>query len=436
MPGVKMGSLNLILPYGRRNVTVSLPEGTSVQVLEPRIPVHPSYENDATALITRAVTHPLGTPPLRDIVQPGQRVVIITSDTTRPCPTNILLPPVLEELREAGCDIGDVRLIFAVGAHRHHTRAEQAALIGKSLFGEIECIDSDPEDVIFLGTTRRGTPVEAFRPVVEADVRICLGVVEFHYFAGYSGGAKALVPGVCSQRTIQANHAMMLEPGARSGRLVGNPVREDLEEAAAMIGANFILNVVLGPTKSVIFASAGDVTEAHRAACAYLDERYKVRLESEFDIVVVSAGGWPKDINLYQSQKALDNAAIAVRPESIIILVAECKEGLGHPVFEEWLTAGQTPDELMERIRENFVLGGHKAAAIAAVLKGASVYLVSALSPELVRQCGFVPFATVQEALETALARVGSGARLLVMPYGDLILPTTPSQRPALLTSD
>ncbi len=162
--------------------------------------------------------------------------------------------------------------------------------------------------------------------------------------------------------------------------------------------------------------------------CAYLDERSKVPLESESDVVVVSAGGWPKDINLYQSQKALDNAAAAVRPGGVLILVAECGEGLGHPVFGEWLTGGQTPDELMERIRENFVLGGHKAAAIAAVLKQAGVYLVSGLSPELVRRCGFTPFATVKEALEAALAQVGSGARLLVMPYGGAILPTVPSQ--------
>jgi nickel-dependent lactate racemase len=229
---------------------------------------------------------------------------------------------------------------------------------------------------------------------------------------------------------------MMLELGARSGQLVGNPVREDLEEAAAMIGADFILNVVLGPAKSVLFASAGDVTKAHRACCAYLDERSKVPLESESDVVVVSAGGWPKDINLYQSQKALDNASAAVCLGGVIILVAECDEDLGHPVFEEWLAGGQTPDELMGRIREDFVLGGHKAAAVAAVLKRASVYLVSALSPELVRRCGFTPFATVKEALEAALAQVGSAARLLVMPYGGSILPTVPSQKLDLLTSD
>ncbi len=403
--------------------------------MEPRPAVRISHESDAAEIVTRAMARPVGTPRLCDIVRPGQQVVIVTSDITRPCPTNILLPPVLEALREAGCDTDDVKLVFAVGTHRHHTQAEQVALIGESLFDQVECVDSDPTDVIALGTTRRGTSVEAFRPVVEADVRVCLGVVEFHYFAGYSGGAKALVPGVCSQTTIQANHAMMLEPGARSGKLVGNPVREDLEEAAAMIGADFILNVVLGPAKSVLFASAGDVTEAHRACCAYLDERSKIPLESEADVVVVSAGGWPKDINLYQSQKALDNAAAAVCPGGIIILVAECDEGLGHPVFEEWLTGGQTPDELMERIRENFVLGGHKAAAIAAVLKRGSVYLVSALAPELVRRCGFTPFATVEKALEAALAQVGTGAELLLMPYGGSILPTVPSRRPAPLTS-
>jgi nickel-dependent lactate racemase len=295
-------------------------------------------------------------------------------------------------------------------------------LVGPELADRLRLLDSDPRRTAYVGTTSRGTPIEVFEPVLKADFRIALGNVEPHYFAGYSGGAKALVPGVCSLATIQSNHAMMVMPLARAGSMQGNPVREDIEEGAALIGLDFILNVIVAPDHQILAAAAGHPIEAHRWLCNVLDYQRKVVVDELADIAIVSAGGFPKDINLYQAQKALDNAAAAVKPGGIIIWLAECPDGLGNVIFEDWLV-GSTADNIIARIQERFVLGGHKAAAIASVLKKAQVLLVSSLDPNLVRDCGLRPYAEFEGALADALLEAGPDPAITVMPVGSAVLP-------------
>jgi lactate racemase len=401
------------LPYGRSHLQVAVEgETTAVNVVAPR--------RGDVDLVRLALAAPLDSSPLRQLVQPGQTVAIVTSDITRPCPTWQLLPPVLDELHAGGVAPEDVFLVFGLGTHRPHTAAEQARLMGES-YGRIRCMDTDPSDMVYLGTTTRGTPVEAFRPVVEADVRVALGTVEYHYFAGYSGGTKALVPGVCSPRTIQCNHSMMTREGARLGHIEGNPVRADIEEAASMIGLDFILNVIVDEGK-VAVAVAGHPVAAHRWACRALDYLSMVRIPCCTDIVLVSAGGYPKDINMYQAQKALDNAAEAVRPGGIIIWVAECSEGLGHGTFEEWMV-GASAESILQRIEREFVIGGHKAAAIARVQQHASIWLVSNLPAHTVRSCGMVPYQSVEDAMADAVKALGPDASITVMPEGASVVP-------------
>lgn len=296
--------------------------------------------------------------------------------------------------------------------------------MGEEIPRRVRVINHDPLDTIHLGITSAGTPVEILRPVVEADFRICLGNLELHYFAGYSGGAKAILPGCASRATIHANHAMMIRPEAAAGRLDGNPVRADIEEGAAMLGVDFILNVVVDSRHRIVEAMAGDGRLAHRQGCEMVARRAKVQIERLADMVLVSAGGAPKDVNLYQAQKALDNAAYAVKEGGIVILIAECREGMGNQTFEKWVTTATSPDELLGRIQQKFVLGGHKAAAIASVLKRARVYLVSALPEELVRRCGLVPFSDPDRAVQAALGELGLDAQILVLPEGSSILPS------------
>ena len=416
--------MEITLKYGHGRRTLWLPDGSgAVTVLEPgRTAAHPE-----AALLEAALANPIGSPRLRALVSPGRRVAVVTSDVTRPCPSARLLPLILDELAAGGVRLSDVTVVFGLGTHRPHSQAEQQALAGPT-FHRVRCLDSDPANVVRVGTTSRGTPVEVFRPVREADLRVLLGVIEYHYFAGYSGGLKALVPGVCTEATIQANHRRMTEPGARTGNLDGNPVRADIDEAGRLIGADFLLNVVLDDAKRIVAVVAGDPVRAHRVGCEALDAFGRATVGRPADLIVVSAGGYPKDLNLYQAQKALDNARHVVRKDGILLLVAECAEGLGHHTFEEWMQDPGGPEAILSRIRREFVIGGHKAAAIAQTMQQAAIYLVSALPAARAAAMGFRPFATLDAAMAAARDVLGPAPSIVVMPEGGSILPHLAAQ--------
>ena len=412
--------MNFELGFGKGIQKVEIEERCLLDVLLPN-PVQKELTGEDE--VRRALAAPIGSVPLRELVKPGEKIVMITSDITRPCPSWKIMPAVLDELYAAGCRQEDLLLVFALGSHRHHTEEEKRHLAGERAFAEIRCIDSDGNDCEHLGVTANGTPVDIFRPVAEADKVICIGNIEYHYFAGYSGGAKAVMPGVSTRAAIQANHSRMIRPEACAGRLEGNPVREDIEEAGSILGIDFIVNVVLDEHKEIIRAFAGDVTQAHRTGCAFLDTLYSKPIQKRADIVIVSQGGAPKDLNLYQTQKALDNAKHAVRDGGIIILVGSCKEGLGEKTFEEWLTSAPDPHSLIDRIEREFKLGGHKAAAIAMVQEKVDIYLVSEMEPDFVRSLFMTPFVSVEEAYTAAKKKLGADASVILMPYGGSTLP-------------
>ncbi len=415
-----MSTRALELAYGHGTARVQVPDKNFLGSFEPH---DDEQVEDEAALLRHAMAHPIGSPRLRELLKPGQKIAIVTSDLTRPCPTPQLMPYIEEELQAAGIPDADVTIVIALGLHRAMTEAELQQAVGDEAFARFKVINHDVNDCVRLGVTRAGTPVEIFRPLVEADVRICLGNLEFHYFAGFSGGAKAILPGCASRATVTANHSMMVRAEAAAARLAGNPVREDLEEGVAMLGVDFILNVGVDVHHRIVAAVAGELTEAHRVGCELVAKRGKVDLPARADIVLVSAGGYPKDINLYQGQKALDNAKYAVKDGGVVILAAECIEGLGNRTFEEWLMSAKSPDDLIRRIQDQFVLGGHKAAAIAVVQKNADVFLVSAISTETVQRCGLIPFDSLQAALDEALRRKGAKASILALPQGGSTLP-------------
>lgn len=371
--------------------------------------------------VERALNHPIGAPVIGDLVKPQMKVCIITSDITRPMPTKIVLPPLIERLNAAGVRDEDITVVFALGSHRNHTEEEKRYLVGDDMFERLNCVDSDPDDCVRIGVTSAGTTVDIFRVVAEADFRICMGNIEYHYFAGYSGGAKAIMPGVSTREAIRQNHKMMVMPEAHAGNLQ-SPVRMDIEEAGALLGIDYIVNVVLDEHKKIIFAVAGDSVTAHRAGCKFLDGLYLVKIPTKADIVVVSAGGYPKDQNMYQAQKALDNAKHAVKEGGIIIWLASCKEGLGSAVFEEWM-ATKTPEQRITDIKADFKLGGHKAAAISLVLRNARIFLVSDLSDDLVRHIHLEPYHSLDEAFTAATEALGADSTVYVMPYGGSTLP-------------
>lgn len=412
--------MKLEFGLGTSTQVVEVPEKNLIGVLRAKpAPAIASEEEE----VRRALREPVGAPPLRQVVRPGEKIAVITSDITRPMPTRKVMPALLDELYAAGVKPEDITLVFALGSHRSQTDEERRRLAGERAWNEIRCVDCDPDDCVHLGVTSAGTPVDITRVVAEADRRICLGNVEYHYFAGYSGGAKAIMPGCSTRAAIQSNHSMMVRAEAAAGNLKTNPVRRDIEEAAALCGIDYILNVVLGEHKEILRAAAGDVTLAHRELCAFLDKIYLNELPQAADIVLVSQGGAPKDLNLYQTQKALDNARHAVRQGGIIILIGSCREGLGERVFEQWMTTSPSPEAMIERIGRDFQLGGHKAAAIAITLQKAKIFLVSELEDDFVRSIFLTPQPSAQAALEQAFRELGGDASVLAMPFGGSTLP-------------
>lgn len=412
--------MKLEIGFGNSPQWVEIPEENLLGVLEPN---EVAVTSRGEAAVREALGRPIGTPPLRELVRPGQKIALITSDVTRPVPSYKIIPALLDELWAAGVEAEDVTVVFALGSHRFHSPEEMEKLVGPEVCRKVRCVDGNPHDFVHLGDTSLGTPVDVTRVVAEADLRIGVGNIEYHYFAGYSGGAKAIMPGVSTRAAIQSNHSRMVLPEAAAGRLEGNPVRMDIEEAISYCSLDFILNVVLDEHKEIIHASAGHFIKAHREGCAFLDRLYQKVLPQRGDIVLVSQGGAPKDLNLYQTQKALDNAKHAVKAGGVIVLVGSCKEGLGEEVFEDWMLRAEQPEDLIRWIQEDFQLGGHKAAAIALVLEKSEVYLVSEMRPEFVRSIFLEPYGSVQEAVDAAFAKMGREATVWVMPYGGSTLP-------------
>ncbi len=412
--------MELTIGYSKENINFSIDDKNLLGVIEPNpldVPI------GGRAEVARSLKNPIGAPHISEVIKPGEKVVIITSDITRPVPSYDVLPPILDELSAAGIPDSDITVVFALGSHRKHTEEEQIKLVGKEVYDRVKCIDCDPSDTVLMGHSSVGTPYEVFTPVANADRLICVGNIEFHYFAGYSGGAKAVMPGVCNRASIQSNHSMMLEEGAETGRIEGNPVRRDIDEVANFRRVDYIVNVVLDAHKKILKSYAGHYIDAHRAGCEFLDTLYKVPIKEKADIVIVSVGGYPKDLNLYQAQKGLDNSKFAVKDGGTVILCASCKEGLGEGCFEKWMTTF-TPEERLSEIRKNFQLGGHKAAAIAKISQQAEVCLVSDLPEDFVKSLYITPFDSLDSALAHAFEKYGKDASVYVMPYAGSTLPT------------
>lgn len=417
---MKERDIRVELNYGKSSVSVDIPAHNYLGSLLPRdVPV----AGDGISETRRALANPIGSPRLQDLVSPNDRVVILVSDITRPCPSALLLPPLLEELNTAGVRDEQIKIIFGLGVHRKHTDDEKKILVGEDIFNRIECIDHDIDDCQEVGTSRLGTRAAVFKRVLDSDFIIASGNLEFHYFAGFSGGAKALAPGVCSRDTIESNHKRFLDPGAEGGRIEGNPLREELEEIAGMVGIDFLVNAVLDSHKRIIKVVAGDVTKAHREGAEYIRRMYGVEIKELADIVITSPGGFPKDINLYQTHKAMQNALPASKTGGIIIVVAQCPEGLGESHFSQTFEEGLSLQALADELGHKFIQGRHIASQIAEIQLRRELFLVTDMPEEIRRKLFVKCFSSLAEALAEAFSVQGKQARITVIPFGIATLP-------------
>ena len=395
------------LGYGQGCLDLVVGEDAEV-VLAEELPAAPVGE------VERSIDHAAGRS--LDDFAGSKSASILVSDITRPAPSHLMLPPLIQRLKDLG--IADLRIVFALGTHRRMIVEEERLLLRGCT--SLPYMQHDPKNCVYLGETGRGTPVEILESVASSDLIVATGNIEYHYYAGYSGGGKAVLPGVSSERSVIKNHELMREANSITGRL-DSPVRLDMEEAAKIAGLDFILNVVLNGKKEIVQSVAGDFITAHRTGAATVDRMYR-RPVRPAEIVVTCAGGRPKDLNLFQAQKALDNAKNAALPGGSIILVAQCSEGLGHPVFERWAREAKSAIDCWERFGREYEFGGHKAAFLAKESMQHHLILVSALPIDRAKMCFFTPAATLDEALELARARQGRDARMLVMPNGNLTL--------------
>ncbi|MGA9187471.1 MAG: nickel-dependent lactate racemase [Methanosarcina sp.] len=408
------------LAFGSGISELSIPEKNVSSVI---LPSESKIKEEGTFLIKKALENPTKSRRLSEIVNPDSKVTIIVSDVTRPTPTAKILSPLLEELYLGGAKNENITIVFALGLHRLQTEEECRQLVGKEIFENIRCIQHDRKRCRLVGETSFGTPVEVFEEVLDSDLIISTGTLEFHYYAGYGGGGKSILPGVSSEKSILSFHSFyskLFEGSPLSGK-AGSPARQNIEEAARIAGLDFILNVVINSEKEIVAAVAGDFIEAHRKGVEYVDSMYKVPIKPA-DAIVVSCGGFPKDINLYQATKSLEHAIPAVKEGGSIILVAECAEGIGNKVYECWNRECKTPDEAVERFKHCFEFGGHKAAIVGRAAKEFKLYLVSKLPEEESKKAFFTPVKSIEEALEKILSE-NPEAKVHIMPNGGCTLP-------------
>ncbi len=408
--------MRIDIPYGRKHITVDIPDKNILDIIKKE---KTKFSEDEQKIILNALRNPIASKSLLELSKDKRNATIIVSDVTRPCPSYKFLPFIVDELETAG--IYDFNIIFGLGIHRSQTDEERRKLVGDYVAGKTRrLIDSNEGEFELVGYTKAGTPIEVCEEALKSDLLIATANIEYHYFAGYSGGAKSVIPGICSRKTIEANHRLMLDDKSVSGNFKNNPVRQDIEEAGQIVGIDFLFNVITDDEKRIISAVSGKNNEAHLRGIELYNNLFKKIVDEKADIVVTSPGGYPKDINLYQAQKALDNVKRIVKENGEIILVASCEEGYGERVFKEWMADVQDYGKLNARIREKFVLGGHKAVAISKLLSKTRVLLYSRFNQEETEKLGFIKTAPLQSYLDKRI-KAEPNLKIVLVPGGSFV---------------
>ncbi len=421
------------VPYSKSEVEFTLPPGLRGTVVASKA-AEPLP--DVQAAIAEALAHPVNSPPLRDMAQPGDRACIVFTDVTRASPDRLLVPALLAELEAAGVRDRDVTLLCGIGMHRPSTLEEKVAKLGQAVVDRYRVIDNQPQDseaLVDLGVTPGGVPVSAHRAAVEADLLIATGLVEPHQYAGYSGGRKTVAVGAAGEPLIAHTHGpdFIDHPGTRLGRIEGNPFHEAVTEAARRAGLRFILNVVLDDEKRVVCVKAGEPVETHGQLVAFARSIYEVEIPHRYDVAIGGAG-FPKDANLYQASRAASYLFFAptpvVKPGGFLIVPARCEEGAGEGVGEQRFLAAMrdAPDVqaiLDDARRHGYPPGQQRAFVMAKVLEDARVVIVGSEYPDVVAACKMTPAATMEDALALATRELSQELDVLVVPHALLTLP-------------
>ena len=427
-----MEPITLQLPYGRGKLPARIDPRRLRAVLTARLPE--ASPDGADALVGAALAAPIGAPALDRLARGKRNVVIIVSDHTRPVPSRVILPPMLRAVREASPQ-AEITLLVATGCHRATTEEELRAKLGDDIYDSVKIAVHDCDDrqnLVELGTLPSGQPLRINRIAAQADLLLAEGFIEPHFFAGFSGGCKSVLPGIAARETVVGNHCAEFidSPYARTGNLENNPIHHDMEWAARRAGLRFIVNVILNPEKQVVAAFAGDPIDAHLEGCRWLNRRCRVHSEPA-DIVITTNGGYPLDQNVYQAVKGMTAAEGVVRPGGVIIMLASAADGCGGESFYRQITEAEPADQLAafrRRPRGETQPDQWQTQIFLRVLARAKVILISDCPDDTVRAMRMIPANDVAGALalaehllgdpEASVAVIPDGVSVIVEPSG------------------
>jgi lactate racemase len=418
--------MKINLAYGREGLDAEVPDRNLRKVL---LPSESEPIEDPGAFLRRALEHPIESPPLSTVARDAKSACIVISDITRPVPNKVILPPLLETLNACGVPRQSITILVATGLHRPSTSAEMDTMVGSDILARYRVEDHharSAEEHQFLGYTQRETPVHIDRRYWEADIKITTGFIEPHLMAGFSGGRKLIAPGCAGEATIKALHSPLLleDSRCREGSIEGNPLHQELVEIAGMAGHDFIVNVSLDAARRITGIFAGDPLAAHAAGVEFVRKSVRASLPSPADIVVTTSAGYPLDLTLYQAVKGMTAAMPVLRKGGLLIIAAECAEGLGSAEFTAMATSFETAGQFVDTIMSNpVVIDQWQLEECAKAVRHADVVLVSS---SIHRQYGrklFIRTAeSVERALEEGMHSLGPDASIAVIPKGPYTL--------------
>lgn len=425
-------NLKVELGYGDDAIELKYPEKNVIEVLNFKRIEKTRKEED---IIKEALNNPIDSNRLGEIVSEGEKVVILINDMTRLWVRHhVFMPYILEELNKAGVKDKDILIISATGAHREQTEEEWRELVGNEVFNRIKIMDhrsTSSHEIVNLGQTDYGTSIEVNKEVVNADRVIITSGIVYHFLAGYGGGKKALMPGVCSYDSIMANHKLALNPHGKglnsevkAGKLDNNPISVDMLQVANKVGVDFALNVVIDEKDhKIAFATAGDMEKSHRIGAQFVDKYFGIEIEEKADLVIASCGGFPKDIDLYQTYKTVHNIVPALKPGGVGVLLSECREGVGNEKFYTIFTEHENNDARENYLRKNYNIAGFMGFSQAIWAEEFNFIIVSSLHEEKIKNMNMTPASSINEAIEIANKFLDEKHRAYIMPKGAVTYP-------------
>ena len=407
------------VPYGKDEIIdINIDDKFVSEIVNPnKVPVGNEKET-----IQNAISNPINSKNFHDFLKDSKDVLFIVNDATRPTPTAKVLDIIYDDIKDY-----NINFIVATGIHRAPTEDEYVQIFGKHYqeFKDIICAHDSKkeEDMVYLGTSKNGTEMLVNKIGVDADKIVIIGSVEPHYFAGYTGGRKSFLPGIASYKTIEQNHKLALSPKAKSLALEGNPVHEDMIDALKTVKKDiFAIMTILDMDHNIYSATSGNINDSFTAAIEKANDVFVVKIKEKVDIVV-SVAKFPMDIDLYQSQKAIDNAKLALKKDGILILVSKCRHGIGHETFVNLMSSCSSPKEVFKKIEKEYVVGYHKAAKMAEIGLWAQMWGITDLPHDVLQKVFIRPFDSLQVAIDSALGLKGENAKILLMMDGSVTVP-------------